>query len=72
MCLVRESVQEVHMMKGIEFVVDDSGQKKAVLIDLKKYGEIWEDFYDTLRAKERESEPREPLEEVKDKVLGRS
>ncbi len=60
------------MVKGVEFVIDDNGQKKAVLIDLKKHREIWEDFYDILRAKERESEPREPLEEVKRKVLGRS
>jgi len=60
------------MIKGVEFVIDDNGQKKAVLIDLKKHGEIWEDFYDTLRAKERESEPRESLEEVKKNVLDRS
>lgn len=59
------------MLKGVEFVIDDGGQKKAVLIDLKKHGDIWEDFYDTLRAKERESEPRESLEDVKKKVLGR-
>lgn len=58
-------------MKGVEFIVDDEGKKKAVLIDLKKHGEIWEDFYDTLLVKERESEPRESLEEVKKKVLGR-
>jgi len=60
------------MVKGVEFLVDDEGRKKAVLIDLKKYGDVWEDFYDTLRVKERESEPRESLEEVKKKVLGRS
>ncbi len=60
------------MVKGVEFVIDEDGQKKAVLIDLKKYGQIWEDFYDTLRVKERESEPRETLKEVKRKVLGRS
>ena len=55
-------------MKGIEFVIDEKGKKKAVLIDLKRYREIWEDFYDTLYAKERESEPRESLEEVKNIV----
>ena len=60
------------MVKGVEFVIGDDGQKKAVLIDLKKHGEIWEDFYDTLRVKERESEPRESLKEVKKKVLGPS
>ena len=58
-------------MTGINFLVDDKGDKRAVMIDLKKYGKLWEDFYDTLRVKERESEPRESLEEVKKKVLGR-
>ncbi len=52
-------------MKGVEFVIDDNGQKRAVLIDLKEHAEIWEDFYDILKAKERESEPRESLSEVK-------
>jgi len=60
------------MVKGVEFIVDDKGQQKAVLIDLKKHGELWEDFYDTLRVKERASETRESLTEVKKKVLGRS
>lgn len=60
------------MVKGVEFVVDDEGQRKAVLINLKTHGEIWEDFFDTLRAKERECEPHESLKEVKKKVLGRS
>ncbi len=60
------------MVKGVKFAIDNDGQKKAVVIDLKTHGEIWEDFYDTLRVKERESEPRETLQEVKRKVLGRS
>jgi hypothetical protein len=60
------------MVKGVEFVIDDNGQKKAVLIDLKKHSGVWEDFYDTLRSVERESEPRESFEEVKKKILGRS
>ena len=33
-------------MKGVQFVIDDSGKKKAVLIDLEEWGELWEDFYD--------------------------
>ena len=52
-------------MKGIQFVVNDKGEKAAVLIDLKKYGELWEDFYDTLIASQRTGEPRESLESVK-------
>ena len=59
-------------MKGIEFVIDDSGKKKAVLIDLKKHQPLWEDFYDTLKANARKEEPRETLEEVKNKVLRRA
>jgi hypothetical protein len=35
-------------MKGIQFVVDDTGEKKAVLIDLSEWGELWEDIYDVL------------------------
>ena len=58
-------------MKGVEFVVDEDGKKKAVLIDLTKHSDLWEDFYDTMRAKEREIEPRESLEEVKEKILSK-
>ena len=56
-------------MKGVKFVVDERGEKKAVLIDLKLYRDVWEDFCDVLRAKEREDEPRESLASVKKKVL---
>ena len=52
------------MLKGIQFVVDEHGEKKAVQIDLKRYGLLWEDFYDTLVAKSRAEEPRETLDEV--------
>ena len=55
-------------MKGIQFVVDEKGDKKAVLIDLTEYGELWEDFYDALIARQRAEEPREPLESVKEKL----
>jgi len=57
------------MFEGIHFVVDERGEKKAVQIDLKKYGEIWEDFYDTLIAQERADEPREALAEVKQRLI---
>jgi len=52
-------------MKGIQFITDDQGRKTAVLIDLKKYGELWEDIYDSLLAQKRAGEPRETLETVK-------
>ena len=47
-------------------------KKKAVLIDLKKHGALWEDFCDVLKAKERENEPRESLASVKKKALKRA
>jgi hypothetical protein len=53
-------------MEGIQYVTNDKGQQVAVLIDLKKYGEVWEDFYDMLTARARTKEPRETLESVKE------
>ncbi len=58
-------------MAGVNFVVDEGNEKKAVIIDLKKHRALWEDFYDTLLVKEREKEPRETLEEVRKRVLER-
>ena len=55
-------------MTGINFLVDDKGDKRAVMIDLKKYGKLWEDFYDTLKAKNRKNEPRESLNFVKERI----
>ncbi len=43
-------------MKGIQFVVNESGQKTAVLIDLQQWGELWEDFYDVLVSQNRQEE----------------
>ncbi len=52
-------------MQGINYVTNEEGKRVAVQIDLKKYKEIWEDFYDVLTAKKRENEPRESLASVK-------
>jgi hypothetical protein len=59
-------------MKGVEFVVDEKGKKKAVVLDLKTHRSVWEDFCDVLRAKERDDEPRESIDSVKKKVLKRA
>jgi len=58
-------------VKGINFVVDEANEKQAVIIDLKKHRELWEDFYDTLLTKNREKEPRETLEQVRSRILGK-
>jgi len=58
-------------MKGVQFLIDEKGEKSAVLIDLKRHSELWEDFYDRAIARNREGEPRESLESVKRRLLGR-
>jgi hypothetical protein len=58
-------------MDGIRFVVDEKGNKTAVLIDLKEHGELWEDFYDSLIARARADEPRESLESVAPRLVTR-
>jgi hypothetical protein len=59
-------------MKGVEYVIDDKGKKKAVVIDLETHRDLWEDFCDVLKVRERENEPRESLASVKRKVLKRA
>lgn len=59
------------MVQGVRFLVDSTGRKTAVQIDLKTQARLWEDFYDRALAEQRASEPREPLAAVKRRVLGR-
>ena len=53
-------------MQGIKYVTNEDGKRVAVMIDLKRHGELWEDFYDGLTAKKRAAEPRETLETVRE------
>ena len=55
-------------MKGIDFLTNKRGQKTAVLIDLKRHGQLCEDFYDSVVARNRAREPRETLDTVKDRL----
>lgn len=55
-------------MEGIQFVSNDKGRKVAVLIDLQKHSDVWEDFYDGLLARKRAKEPRESLSAVKKRL----
>jgi hypothetical protein len=52
-------------VKGVQFLVDDRGKKTGVVIDLREYRELWEDFYDAALARARRKEPRESLSAVK-------
>jgi len=59
------------MMEGVSFVTNPRGKKIAVQLDIEKYGEIWEDIYDSLTARERAHEPKSTLEEVKARLRRR-
>lgn len=55
-------------MKGIQYLTDEQGQRNAVVIDLKRYKDLWEDFQDAITAKMREKEPKIPLEDVEKRL----
>jgi hypothetical protein len=52
-------------MKGISYITDDKNRKVAAVIDLKKYGQYWEDFYDYITAEMRKNEKKTSLEDFK-------
>ncbi len=54
-------------MEGIQFVTNDKGERVAVQIDLRKHGNVWEDVYDSITARE----PRESLDSVKKRLIKR-
>jgi hypothetical protein len=56
------------LMKGVQFLIDEKGIRTGVLIDLKKNGKLWEDFFDLALARERQQEPRESLQAVKEQL----
>jgi hypothetical protein len=58
-------VKESHVMTGIQFVTDDKGRRTAVLIDLKKHREVWEDFWDGLVSESRRKEKSIPYQEYR-------
>jgi hypothetical protein len=62
---------EREAMTGIQFVTDEKGRKVAVQIDLKKYGAIWEDFWDGLVSESRRKEKGIPYEEYRANRLKR-
>jgi hypothetical protein len=58
-------------VKGISYLVDESGEKTAVILDLRKHRRLWEDIHDRLLIESRRGEPRESLAEVKRRLARR-
>jgi hypothetical protein len=59
-------------MTGIQFVTDEKGRKVGVLIDLKKHGAVWEDFWDGLISESRRKEKGIPYEQYRANRLERT
>jgi hypothetical protein len=55
-------------MEGVQFIVNNKGQRTAVLIDLKRHRDLWEDLYDGLLARKGKNEPRESLKAVRQRL----
>lgn len=51
-----------------QFIVDDNGEKTAVIIPIEDYERLLEDLADLAVIAERRDEPGEPLEVVTDRL----
>ena len=51
-----EKQTAIQPTSGVDFLTDSQGNKKAVVIDLAQYGELLEDFFDTITARQRLAE----------------
>ncbi len=56
-------------MTGIQFITDEQGRKVAVVLDLKKHRELWQDIEDVLVSRSRRNEKRIPLAKVKSALV---
>ena len=59
-------------MKGVSYLVDDAGEKTAVILDLKRCRRIWEYIYDRLLIESRRGEARESLQQVEKRLSRRT
>lgn len=59
-------------MRGIQFLTDGKGRKVGVVIDLKKHGAIWHDFWEGLVSESRRKEKSIPYEQYRATRLKRT
>jgi len=52
----------------VQYLVDSSGKRIAVVISLEEWEELWEDFYDVLVSESRKDEPTVAWETLKAKL----
>jgi hypothetical protein len=68
---MRNKVKSTRSLEGIYFLIDTSGRKVAVQIDLEMHGALWENIYDSLMMDQRDQEDRESWPEVKKQMRRR-
>jgi len=56
--------QTVRKERAHEYLVDEQGTKKAVIVPIEEYEELLEDLHDLAVISERRNEPTVPFEEV--------
>lgn len=56
-------------MTGVQYVVDENGNKTAAIIDLAIHKELWEDFEDLLVSRSREDEENVSFEQAKAQLI---
>jgi hypothetical protein len=52
-------------MEGVQFLVNEEGEKTSVLIDLNEWGDLWEDFHDIMISRSRQDETEVSWDELK-------
>jgi hypothetical protein len=52
-------------MEGVQFLVNEKGEKTSVLIDLNEWGDLWEDLYDIMISRSRQDEAEVSWDELK-------
>ena len=56
-------------MRGVQFIVDETGRKTGVVLDLRKNPELWEDLFGLALVEKRKGEPRETFDAVKRRLV---
>ncbi|MEM6844387.1 MAG: hypothetical protein AAF632_19365 [Bacteroidota bacterium] len=56
-------------MEGINYLTDNDGNKKAIVIDLEKYGEYLEDLLDVITYEESKDEEEYDFEETINEII---
>ncbi len=64
-------LKDNRVINGIQYVTDEKGRKVGVLIDLKKHGAAWQDFWDGLVSESRRKGKGIPLEKIKADLVKR-